>query len=40
MELEFHRNGDSTEADRYHVYHVHVRCFSGWHAEKDRLTQT
>lgn len=37
MELEFHRNGDSTEADRYHV---HVRCFSGWHAEKDQLTQT
>jgi len=36
MEIEFHRGGDSTDADRYHV---HVRCYSAWHAEKDRLTQ-
>jgi hypothetical protein len=37
MEIQFHRNGVGSDADGYHV---HVRCFSAWHAEKDRLTKT
>jgi len=35
IELEFYRNGDSSDADRYHV---HVRCLSAWHAQKDGHT--
>jgi len=35
MELEFQQNGDSADPASYHL---HVRCFSAWYAEKDCLS--
>ena len=32
LEIEFVRDGDGTEPDRYHV---HVHCFAAWEFEAD-----
>jgi hypothetical protein len=34
FEIEFVRSGDNASPDRYHL---HLRCFSVWNAEREQL---